>query len=95
MKIKMTSYMTGAKFSYRPGDIGDFPNDEAERILALGGAKRIDDEGEVADPTLQDVLALVGNDGFEAAARKLLGDKAPEKIADLTAAIQTLADKAK
>lgn len=37
MKIKMTCYMTGADFEYRPGDVVDFPEAEAKRIISVGG----------------------------------------------------------
>ncbi len=38
-KIVMTSYMTGKNFSYSPGDVVEFDDKEAQRILSVGGAK--------------------------------------------------------
>lgn len=37
-KIRMTSYMTGNDFAYSPGDIAEFDDKEAKRIIAVGGA---------------------------------------------------------
>ena len=48
-KILMTSYMTGKNFSYAPGDVAEFDDKEAQRILGVGGAKPYVEPVEVSD----------------------------------------------
>lgn len=53
MKIKMTSYSTGKNYALRPGDIHDFPEKEALRIIEIGGGVAATEEDE-ADKSQDD-----------------------------------------
>lgn len=41
MKVVMKSYMTGKNFEHQPGDIVDFDDAEAERVISVGGARAL------------------------------------------------------
>ena len=57
MNIRFTSFHSGGPVEYVPGDIASFDDDEAKRLIEVGGARALTAEEEAALP-LQEKPAL-------------------------------------
>lgn len=50
MNIRFLAYHVGGPVEYRPGDIANVPDDEAARLIDVGGARALTDEEAAALP---------------------------------------------
>jgi hypothetical protein len=97
-KVYMTSFMTSAKFELRPGDVFEFDDAEAARIVLVGGGRALTEaeHGLPVKPTLPEQLEAL----TVAELRTLAGERGVElgadvsKKADIIAAISAAAEKA-
>jgi len=44
MKVVMKSWMTGEKFAHCPGDVAEFSDAEATRLVTVGGARHLTED---------------------------------------------------
>lgn len=92
MRVMMLSYMTTAEgVEHKPGDVAEFDDAEGQRLIDVGGARKLtekDEEAIAAAKKAADEKAAADKEAAEAAAA---ADKA---TADKAAADKAAAEKA-